>query len=189
MPLKFNLVQIRKIENIARPTKKGASMKLRLFVFSLLPLVAMFAVTLNVRAADSTRPRPTDLYDESADGKQQLAGALELAQKENKNILLQFGANWCGWCHKLHTLFDTDKMIHSKLDKEFIVVMVDMNKGHNNDFAAKYGADKLGLPCIVIVNSAGKHLATKNTSELEEGDHHSPEKVLAFLNQWSPKKT
>jgi hypothetical protein len=40
----------------------------------------------------------------------------------------------------------------------------------------------------VILDSQGKHLTTKDTGELEEGDHHSPEKVLAFLNQWSPKK-
>jgi len=57
------------------------------------------------------------------------------------------------------------------------------------DFAAKYGADKHGLPCIVVLDSTGKHLTTKDTGELEEGDHHSPEKVMAFLNQWSPKKS
>src|SRR5271157_4027090 len=37
--------------------------------------------------------------------------ALDVAAREHKHVLLQFGANWCGWCHKLHTLFDTDKQI------------------------------------------------------------------------------
>jgi thioredoxin-related protein len=137
-------------------------------------------------AADSTKP---PIYDESADGQKQLTQAQEQAKKENKIILLQFGANWCGWCHKLHKLFDTDQTIHSKLEKDYVIVMVDVNKGHNSDFAAKYGADKHGLPCIVILDSSGKHLTTKDTGELEEGDHHSPEKVLAFLNQWPPKKS
>jgi len=137
-------------------------------------------------AADATKP---PIYDESADGQKQLTQALEKAKKEDKIILLQFGANWCGWCHKLHKLFDTDQTIHSKLQKDYVIVMVDVNKGHNSDFAAKYGADKHGLPCIVILDSSGKHLTTKDTGELEDGDHHSPEKVLAFLNQWSPKKS
>src|SRR5215831_7343844 len=103
-------------------------------------------------AADADTSRPA-IYDESADGQKQLAAAIEQAKKDNKTILLQFGANWCGWCHKLHKLFDTDPSIHSKLQKEYIVVMVDVNKGHNSDFAAKYGADKHGLPCIVILDS------------------------------------
>jgi hypothetical protein len=40
----------------------------------------------------------------------------------------------------------------------------------------------------VILDSDGKQLTTKNTEELEESDHHSPDKVLAFLREWSPKK-
>jgi len=163
-------------------------MKTNLSTFSsiCLFLLVMCLQPLHSYAADASKPA---IYDESADGPKQLSQALEQAKKENKTILLQFGANWCGWCHKLHKLFDTDQAIHSKLQKDYIVVMVDVNKGHNSDFSAKYGADKHGLPCIVILDSSGKHLNTKDTGELEEGDHHSPEKVLAFLNQWSPTKS
>jgi thioredoxin-related protein len=149
-------------------------------------LFLCFLLFLTSHAADTTKP---PIYDESADAQKQLSQAQEQAKKENKIILLQFGANWCGWCHKLHKLFDTDRSIHSKLEKDYVVVMIDVNKGHNSDFAAKYNADKHGLPCIVILDSNAKHLTTKDTGELEEGDHHSPEKVLAFLNQWSPKKS
>ena len=45
-------------------------------------------------AADVSRP---PIYDESADAQKQLTAALERAKKDNKIILLQFGANWCGW--------------------------------------------------------------------------------------------
>jgi thiol:disulfide interchange protein len=163
-------------------------MKTNLSTFRSISLFLLVICTqpLHSYAADATKP---PIYDESADGPKQLSQALEQAKKENKTILLQFGANWCGWCHKLHKLFDTDQAIHSKLQKDYVVVMVDVNKGHNSDFSAKYGADKHGLPCIVILDSNGKHLTTKDTGELEEGDHHSPEKVIAFLNQWSPTKS
>jgi thioredoxin-related protein len=164
-------------------------MKTKTIALTVVPALFLFtlALTTEIHAADaSSKPA---IYDESADGQKQLTQAIEQAKKDNKVILLQFGANWCGWCHKLHHLFDTDQTIHSKLQNNYIVVMVDVNKGHNSDFAAKYGADKHGLPCIVILDSTGKHLTTKDTGELEEGDHHSPEKVLAFLTQWSPKKS
>jgi hypothetical protein len=31
-------------------------------------------------------------------------------------------------------------------------------------------------------------LTTQDTGKLEEGDHHDPKKVLAFLNEWAGKK-
>ena len=64
-----------------------------------------------------------------------------------------------------------------------------MNKGHNNDTNKKYGnPTRLGLPVIVILDADGKALVTQDTGKLEEGDHHDPKKVLAFLNEWAEKK-
>jgi len=39
-------------------------------------------------------------------------------------------------------------------------------------------APKPGLPCIVILDSAGKHLTTNNTAELEDGDYRSSAGVM-----------
>jgi len=66
--------------------------------------------------------------------------------------------------------------------------MIDVNKGHNSTVDARYGSPtKLGLPVIVILDADGKQLTTEDSSLLEEGDHHSPQKVLAFLKEWTPK--
>ena len=40
----------------------------------------------------------------------------------------------------------------------------------------------------LLGNEDGKALVTQDTGKLEEGDHHDPAKVLAFLNQWAPAK-
>jgi thiol:disulfide interchange protein len=150
------------------------------------------AVAVSVWAAEpgkSTTPAKPKLYDEAADGSKQIADALALAKKEKKLVLLQFGANWCGWCHKLHKLFESDKAIAAKLKAGFVVVLVDVNKEHNSEINEKYGNPrKHGLPVIVVLDSAGKQLTTKNTEELEEGDHHDPEKVKKFLTEWASKK-
>jgi len=136
--------------------------------------------------AQSSRPA---IYDESADGGKQIAAALEAAKNGNKRVLLQFGANWCGWCHKLHGLFESDLEIAAALKESFVVVLVDVNKGHNTETDKQYGHPTAhGLPVIVILDSNGKQLVTKDTGELEEGDHHSPQRVLAFLKEWAEKK-
>jgi len=131
-----------------------------------------------------------DIYDESADGAKQIADALAVAKKENQRVLLQFGANWCGWCHKLHKLCESDTDIAAKLKAAYIVVLIDVNKGHNEDINKRYGnPTHFGLPVIVILEADGKQLTTQDTGKLEEGDHHSPAKVLAFLNEWAGKKS
>ena len=141
--------------------------------------------------ADATTKtsRPA-IYDENADAAKQIADALSVAKKEDKRVLLQFGANWCGWCHKLHKLCQTDAEIAARLKESFVVVLVDVNKGHNNDINQKYGNPmRLGLPVIVILNADGKVLVTQDTGKLEAGDHHDPKKVLGFLNEWTAKKS
>jgi hypothetical protein len=97
-------------------------------------------------------------------------------------------ANWCGWCHKLHTLFETDKSISDVLKSDYVVVMIDVNKGHNGDLYKKYADGSFGIPFLVILDADGKYLLTEHTAVLEEGDHHSPPNVIAFLKEWAPKR-
>lgn len=144
---------------------------------------------LGLLLAQTQPPKPAPLYDEKANGAQQIEKALIEAKKHKKTVLLQFGANWCGWCHKLHKLFHDDKAIAAELKKSFVVVLIDVNEKHNADIDQRYGnPTKNGLPVIVVLDPEGKPLWTQDTGKLEEGDHHDPAKVLAFLKQWGPKK-
>lgn len=136
----------------------------------------------------ASKPKLPDLYDESANGDKQVADAVAIASKEHKRILLQFGANWCGWCRKLHALFEADASINKTLKNGYVAVLIDVNGDRNNDLVAKYDAKDYGLPFLVVLESDGKHLITKHSDDFEDGDHHDPQKVLAFLQEWAPKK-
>lgn len=154
----------------------------------LLVVISVAFFSSSIRAAEAPAGRP-NIYNESLDGAKQVADALAVAKKENKHVLLQFGANWCGWCHRLHHLFETDASIAARLKSDYVVVLVDVNKGHNEEVNTKYGhPTRFGLPAIVVLDADGKQLTTKDTGELEEGDHHSPEKVMAFLKEWVPRR-
>ncbi len=160
---------------------------------SLIALALLCQLSwLPAETADSPTAKPARIaiYDEQADGAKQIADALVVAKKENKRVLLQFGANWCGWCHKLHQLCQNDPQITAKLKEAYVVVLVDVNQGHNKEIDTRYdNPTKLGLPVIVVLDADGKPLATQDTGKLEEGDHHSPAKVLSFLAQWAEKKS
>jgi thioredoxin-related protein len=158
----------------------------------IIPLLIFIGCCTATAQTNSTtnvtvRGNPPPLYDESADGAKQIAAALDKATKEHKRVLLMFGANWCGWCHKLHTLFETDKNIADELKSKYVVAMIDMNDGHNGDLFHRYKGDYDGVPFLVVLEADGKYLLTQHTGVLEEGDHHSPQKVLAFLKEWAPK--
>ncbi len=154
----------------------------------LLCALAIATIPHHSFAAEAPKGAPV-LYDESADAAAQIAEALATAKKENKRVLLQFGANWCGWCHRLHKLFQTNKAIAAKLKADYLVVLIDVNKGHNKAIDSKYShPTAFGLPVIVILDADGKQLTTKDTATLEDGNAHSPEKVLSFLSEWSAPK-
>jgi len=130
------------------------------------------------------------IYDVSADGKKQIAAAVAKANKENKRVLLQLGANWCPWCHRLHQLFRTDPAIAASLKQNYIVTLIDVDKEHNADVVEQYEKPtRHGLPVIVVLDSKGKRLTTQDTSKLEEGDHYDTKQVLAFLDKWARPKT
>jgi thiol:disulfide interchange protein len=161
---------------------------LAVVTLSLLRFVASGA---EQSAPKSARP---EIYDKKADGKKQIEAALTTAQAENKHVLLKFGANWCGWCHLLSRLFKENPEIAKTLKDHYVLVLIDVDqvegKPHNSDVVARYGdPTRFGLPVLVVLDTQGKQLTTQDTGKLEEGDHHDPAKVIAFLDKWKPKKT
>jgi thiol:disulfide interchange protein len=126
------------------------------------------------------------LYDKTADGFAQIDAALAEAKPAGKRVLLQFGAEWCGWCHRLHRLFESDQQIAAVLDANFVVVPVDVDGDHNEAVNEKYGnPTQHGLPVLVVLDADGTPLTMQDTAELEQGDAHDPAKVLAFLEKWT----
>jgi thiol:disulfide interchange protein len=149
-------------------------------------LILVCSLSFASQEHKDTRP---SIYDVMANGSEQIEKALASVKNTNKVVMLQFGANWCGWCHKLHGLFASDKTIAVELKKSYVVVLIDVDKDHNAEVVKKYDNPvRFGLPVIVLLDKNGKALTTQDTGKLEEGDHHDPAKVLAFLRQWARKK-
>lgn len=160
-----------------------------------LLLLAMMFVSVSValpavaRAAGPPGKGRPDIYDKTADGGKQIAEALETATRENKRVLIQFGANWCGWCHKLHDVFKSNRPVARALLYEYVVVLIDVDmvdgEKHNQKIVERYGNPlHNGIPALVVLDSKGRMLIAQETEVFEDGDHHDPEKVLAFLDKW-----
>src|SRR5215510_15500317 len=120
----------------------------------MLPL--LLALLIQAPAPqDPPKGKPEAIYDESADGAAQIAAALARAKKENRRVLVQWGANWCGWCRTLHNLCRNDEAIRKELLYEYDVVLVDIGRHDKHvDLLNRYGVDltKTGVPYLTILD-------------------------------------
>jgi thiol:disulfide interchange protein len=141
--------------------------------------------------ADPEYPKTgPDVYDVHADGSAQIATAVATAAVVNKRVILVFGANWCIECHRLSATFKNDAGVAKALEAGFIVVKIDVNQRHGTDrneaVVERYGNPIAhGVPVLVVLDSDGKLLTTKDSGEWEEGEGHRPAKILAFLSAWA----
>jgi thiol:disulfide interchange protein len=164
-----------------------------MFKRPLLALAAFALVSTAGLCADPEYPpMGPDIYDVHADGEAQIAAAVSIASASHKVILLEFGANWCIWCRRMHTIFETDPGVSQALKDGYVVVMIDVNTRHgekrNAALIERLGNPTAhGIPAIVLLDSTGKQLMTKDTGELEDGETYSLPKIKAYLADWAPK--
>lgn len=167
----------------------GAAQQVAPASVPMTPLVAPGApLSQAQKKAQPERRQP--VYDESADAGEQIAAALAKAKKENRRVLIQWGANWCGWCVQLHDHMRADAELRRKLLYEYDLVHVDIGRFDKNlDLAERYGADVKGngVPFLTILDGDGAVLANQETGSLEASDDpdhsHDSAKLMSFLTE------
>ncbi len=153
----------------------------RRFLTSLIFAALAFAG----RPAVASEP----IFDEKADAHRQMAAAIAEASRTHKNIVLDFGANWCGDCHALEAQMQTPELA-AVISKGFVVVNVDVGRFDKNlDLAEKYGVPlQKGIPALAVLDSRGKLLYAQDQGQFEDARHMSYESIKAFFEQWRPKR-
>ena len=144
------------------------------------------AVTLTMAAALSAAENPT--YDEKADAHQQVDAAIQAASKSGRNILLDFGANWCGDCHALDAQMRTPELA-GLIEKNYVVVHIDVGRMTKNvDIAEKYGILLgKGIPALAVLDSHGKLLYSQDQGQFEDARHLGADSFKQFFEQWRPR--
>ena len=145
------------------------------------------------RAQGGARQRPSGRRSTTSGRRQGPGrqGRPQRAKKDDKRILLMFGGDWCGWCHKLHELFASESYEISKiLYNEYERSRSTSNRRTPRQLLktckAALSKDELqkgvGYPFLAVLDADGKVVTAQRTDPLEEGDHHDPKRVAAFLS-------
>lgn len=151
----------------------------------LLFLMLFSGIMVNAAMAQDS----TKIYSIEANARAQVDEAVKKAARDNKHVLLMVGGNWCKWCKMFNKFSHDDAQIDSLLKADFVVEHINFSKENKNldlmkqlDFPQRFG-----FPVFVLLDAKGNRIHTQQTGYLEEGQGYSKEKVMEFLEQWSPK--
>lgn len=154
----------------------------KLIFLSLFFYICFF--TLNIQAQEKAQ-----IFNPKANAKKDINEAVAIAKKQNKNVLLQIGGNWCPWSIKFHNFIKNDKVIDSLLNANYVFIVVNYSKENKNKEVLEEleFPQRFGFPVLVILNNDGKRIHTQNSAYLEEGKTYNRKKIINFLNNWSVK--
>ena len=146
----------------------------------------MFLVLVATGCAAEQNAAP--IYNEQADARQDIAAAVTKAEGNRKNIVLIFGANWCGDCHALHAQMQKPELA-SIIERNFVVVDIDLGRWDKNlDVADQYHVPiKRGIPALAVLDPHGKLLYAMDQGQFADARSMSYESIKAFFVQWEPK--
>ncbi|WP_328580552.1 thioredoxin family protein [Streptomyces sp. NBC_00370] len=126
-------------------------------------------------------------YDASRNAKADIQAALATAAKKHREVLIDFGANWCPDCGSLDALFRSAR-VEPLLQKDYVVVAVDVGEfDHNIDLAEQYiDLQTSGIPALVVLKSDGAPRTATNDGAFSNARAMGPDQVSAFLTRWAP---
>ncbi len=128
-------------------------------------------------------------YDETADAHQQVASAIAEAAKAQKNVVLVFGANWCGDCRALNAQMHKDELA-ALIASNYEVVKIDVGRfNKNKDIAVKYHVPLAhGIPTLAVLDPGGNVLYAMDQGQFSNARSMSYESIRDFFVKWVPKK-
>ena len=162
--------------------------KSSIIVFVMLSLLTLSGSALIAQGKDSMQVRYVGVaeFDSTRNPAKDVDSAVVAAKLTGRRILLDVGGNWCKWCHYLDRFWEQNKDVADFMHEKFIYVKVNFSKGNENkDFLSQYPKIP-GYPHFFVLNTDGTLLWSEDTSELESGQGHDHDKVLAFLKKWAP---
>lgn len=84
-----------------------------------------------------------------------LEDALKKAKASGKPVLIDFWAEWCGWCHRLDQTTYADPAVMKLIADDFVPLKIDTEAGkRSTEIAYKYNVQS--LPTIAFVSPSGR---------------------------------
>lgn len=80
--------------------------------------------------------------------------AMQKAKNTNKNIFVNFHADWCTYCHKMDDEVFSSTEIKEKLTKNYVLLKINVDQ--NPELSTQF--QTYSLPTIIILDSNGNEI-------------------------------
>jgi thiol-disulfide isomerase/thioredoxin len=115
-----------------------------------------------------------------------LEDALKKAKATGKPVLIDFWAEWCGWCHRLDQTTYADPEVVKMIASDFVPLKIDTEAGkRSTEIAYKYGVQS--LPTIAFVSPSGRPIGRVDSyqgpgafAQTLHGAHARAARVIAW---------
>lgn len=127
------------------------------------------------------------IFDVNADAHQQIRAAIAEAARTHRNVVLDFGANWCGDCHALEAQMHKPDLA-SLIAESYVVVNIDVGRFDKNlDLAREYHIPlHKGIPALAILDPHGQLLYSQEQGQFEDARHMTYDSIKEFFERWKP---
>jgi thioredoxin-related protein len=159
-------------------------------MFNTRKTILLLAITCSCSFAFSQDLKKFNLYKPEENAQQEIAKKVKEAKAQGKNVFIQIGGNWCIWCARFNDFVTKDLSIDSLIGASYVVYHMNYSKeNYNKELLKQYKfPQRFGFPVFLVLNDKGELLHTQNSAYLEDGaKSYDKEKVMGFLNDWSPK--
>jgi thioredoxin-related protein len=139
------------------------------------------------KAEIASLPKP---YHPDENAELKISELVAQAKKENKNIMIQAGGNWCIWCLRFNEFVQTTPKLKNLVDENYLYYHLNYSPENKNEkIFETYGnpGKKFGYPVFIVLDKNGKQIHTQDSSVLENGKGYSLEKVEKFFSDFAPK--
>lgn len=161
---------------------------MKTFALALLSAACLLGGSPAQAQAQTAAPAAKPVYNEQADARAELNLSLAEAEKQKKNVLVVFGANWCGDCLALSKKMSAGSLA-SHVDQRFVVLKVDVGRfTKNTDLAAQLGVPlKKGIPAVAVLKRDGEVQSATGGGELADARNMGDDAVLKVFEGLHPK--
>jgi thiol:disulfide interchange protein len=124
------------------------------------------------------------IFNANQDPIEELRKAAMRARSEKKNILVEMGADWCIWCHRLEQFIATHYELAMLRSRNFVHVRIFTGDGKTNPEILQEFPSFDGIPHYFVFSPEGKLLISQDTEPFEVGESYDYEKIWEFLATW-----
>ncbi len=148
-------------------------------------VVAVLSGCAAQRSGTGVGPYPEGEAGEDATGA--IATATAEAQRTHRQVLLVFGANWCGDSRAMYLRLTEDERVAPLVRERYVLTLIDVGERQGSrwdrDVVQLYGRpfEERGIPALVILDAAGRQLTTRANNPLKDTDHRRPARLRRFL--------